>query len=506
MINQQLVFRFSHDGDEYNIATSSFMFTESGDYKTAQGSIDGNKSLSSTKEMGLFLWGNRSEYQFSDIWILNESQSINNTAGQYDDLLDMLRDTEVELFVAEIDGKGESEYSDWVKVGEYLVDRVRNSGDNHIVISLLTKLVLMDRNTETQYFDSALVYAPNQNQPRPICLGLTYNAPGKLVDDTTNEWEFHDENTIGNVIYAYDDYDVFNEGVDFVEGAIAATGGYGINLSSPAAGKITALVNGGKYSGNTTNLINRMIPKLLIDYSGIDISDIDTTSVDDINTEWDGRCGVYISTPTNVRDIVENLNIAHCGYTKINSSGQISFDWLKEPTGTAAYEIDEYYIAEGVTIEPDGAPGLSDGVASNRNWHVFTDGDVAPSVAQDEKDLVTQAYQNYYRSSTTTGGGSAFDDYYAHARNGCYIGTLSSNASKTEDLITHLETIYATKKQLYTFDIIVHDLVTAMQMNIGDELKITWPRFGLDAGKNVIIKKIIYNDILNRRLKVTGWG
>jgi len=52
----------------------------------------------------------------------------------------------------------------------------------------------------------------------------------------------------------------------------------------------------------------------------------------------------------------------------------------------------------------------------------------------------------------------------------------------------------------------VSDLLTAMTMNIGETIEVIYPRWGLEAGKNLIIKKIEYNDLLNRKIKITGWG
>jgi len=131
---------------------------------------------------------------------------------------------------------------------------------------------------------------------------------------------------------------------------------------------------------------------------------------------------------------------------------------------------------------------------------------VASGVSQSDKDKVTREFQSYYRSPTTTGGGDAFDDSYAHARNGEYIKTYGANANKITQLITHLEELYATKRHNYEFTINVSDLLTAMTMNIGETIEVIYPRWGLEAGKNLIIKKIEYNDLLKRKIKITGWG
>jgi len=260
MGEKQLLFRFTHSGTQYNLSTASFMFADGGDIKTAYGVIDGGKPLSLLKKMGVFVWGNQSEYGFSALWIMNEIQNINDTAGKYDVLLDLPRDTAVELFVCDIDGNGESDASAWNKRGEYHVDAVRNEGDDYIVISLQSKLVLMDKNTEHKYYSSSLVYVDNREQPRPICLGVTFNVPAKLVNDLTDEWEFHDESAAANVIAAYDDYDQWVEGTDFTEGTISSTGGYGINLTSPAFGKVTAFFSGAIYLSNLLILPQHIIP------------------------------------------------------------------------------------------------------------------------------------------------------------------------------------------------------------------------------------------------------
>lgn len=495
MIEKHLVFRFTYDSTEYNISTSSFLFTESSDAKIAYGDINDANELSINKEMGCFVWGTQSSHEISELWIINSLSHPASSSGKYDDLLNMPRDTEVSVYVAEVPRLTDSDFDDWELVGTYHIDTVRNSGENFIVLSMVSKMVYLDKNTSNGNYSDTLEYDGNQGQSRPISIGHFYNAPLKFVDDLDNIFEANNESDALTIDAAYDNYDPFVLTTDYTVEAIVDTGGYGINLVNPPVGVITADINGGDYNG------------LLTEYAGLDVSDIDEDSLDDIDTDWGGDYGAYISEPSNIRNLVEQFIIAHCGYIYINQSGQLAFGYLKLPAVTADYTASQYYISsDGVDIEPDTAPGLSDGVASMKNWHVFTEGDVEGTVPIVDRDKVTKDFQSYYRSAVTTSGSDTFDDFYAHARNGDYIETLCADSDKAEDLITHLETLYDEPRKFYSFEIIVSDLLTAMTMNIGKTIELTWPRWGLDSGKNLLIAKIDYSNLLQRKIKIVGWG
>lgn len=471
------------------------------------GDIPSDKPIAWSKEMGFFVWGRQSKQTVGDLWLFNESQSQQGDApGRYDDLLlGQSRDSKLEYFIVN-DG---NEFSSATKVGEYLIDSVSNPASNYIVVTVVDKLTKIDKNTEHLYFDNALPFVDNREQPRPIVIGRCNQMPLTLIDDVNNRYEVHFESTVNNLIDVYDTADVFVYPVDYSKGT-DAEGGYGVDLANPVSttGVITAHCNGGEYSSNSTRTFNIFCPYLLVTIGGMDAGDINTTSLSAVHSEWNFKYCAFIPNGQNIRQILEQAMLGHCGYVYQNNDGEITFDWVKPPAVTADHELNSINIeSNGIKIKLDNAQGLSDGVAWRKNWHVFSYSEVKDvGITEEERQIATKEFVYYYRSSTTTSGSPTFHDTYAHARHGDYIQTLIDATNDGVNLITHLEDeLYDVERHFYEFGRLSASPLESLAIQLGETIQLNDPRF-FPSGKNTLITRIEGKSMLSNIIEFETWG
>lgn len=470
------------------------------------GDIPGDKKIAWSKQMGFFVWGRQSKQSVGDLWLFNESLTEQGKGpGRYDDLLlNQSRDATIEYFIVN-DG---DDFSTASEKGVWLIDSVKNPDENHIVISVVDKLAKLDKNTTHEYFDKSLPFTENRLQPRPIFVGYCNQVPIPLVDDANNRFEMHQESTVSNVVSVSDSADPFSYPADYSKGVLAATGGYGVDLTNPFTGVVTLNGVGALQGGVATSLYLRFARYLLEDIGGLDVSDIDTTSLANINTGWSFmQYGVYIPSGQSIREIIEHSMVGHCGYVYQKNNGDIYFDWVKKPDVTADHVLDEINIeSQGIRIKLDRAAGLSDTAWSRRNWHVFTYEEIKDvGISENLKKQASSEYVYKYTSSVTTGGGDVFHDTYEHARNGEPIRTLNTKSDDHEKLIDHLEDLYDVERHFYEFERLSPSASEALDYELGETMELNDPRF-FPSGKNTLVTKIEGEDMLSNIVGFETWG
>ena len=480
-----------------NVASSTYVTGTSGDMANTVFVGNITKSISIEKELGFFVFGNQSQTTISDLVFAND--------GIYDELLNNpVRDQSVIIEVIE---EGAA-YSTAVQVGEFIIDNVTNKDDDSITIKLATKLSLLDRNTIHSYFPATLPFVNNQEQPIPIAIGEVTQVAMPVVDDVQNRYHLTPDPVVGTVKFVKDRADplVLTTGYTIVD--IAETGGSGINLANNPNGTITASYIADDWEGISTKAADGFVGKLVIENLGIAHVNIDLVSLFDIDDELLYSYGIYIKTGTNVKQILDSLAVSYCGFHYQANNGKIVFDWMRAPSVTATTDIDSIGLASGIKVSIDTAPGLSDAVTSKKNWHVFGYDDVRDidGLSEDDKQIVSSEFVNNVRADTTLNNQATYHQSYAHARNGDYINTLSVNVHGATGLLSQQATLYDDARYFYDFDFLSDDVMTLLELELNDTIKLTHNRYGLDAGKNMRLVKIKIKDILKNESQLVGWA
>lgn len=441
------------------------------------------------------------------------SLTIINSDGSLDDMLGgSFRDGRVNCFIVQ-----RGEVDTVINIGEFIIETIENNDDDSITLKLADKLVLLDKNTPNNYFPATIPFSDVANTPQPIAIGTCFQVPVVMFDKLQNRYQLHQGATVFNAgVTVRDRLSPLTLNVDYtIESPIAETGGIGYNLNSPADGVVTVQIAGStvEYQGTTglnTKWFNTFCKYLLVDLGGLPVSDFDHWSADQVHNNFGFRYGRWIEEPENIRELLDSVCDAHCGYHQQKNDGKIHFDWLKAPssTDTATLTCTEANIEGGVKIEIDTAPGLSDTVVNGRNYHVFSWEEIkniGSPVTAERKQWAIREYRYKKTSTTTTSGGNAFDDTYAHARNGCPLKLYSTNPNDAEAFIQHLESLYALQRKFYTFTVIFDDLNQFANLSLGDIVMLRYRRYDLMPGKKLTIVRIEM-DITQRKIKIKAWG
>lgn len=308
---------------------------------------------------------------------------------------------------------------------------------------------------------------------RPLLFGECHNISPVLIDSTVNEYMVHN-GSIESII------EVRDNGVPVSFTPDLANGKF--RLNQQPAGTITASAQGAKpttlSSGSTyTNKIGDIIYSLMIDWGNAATRpvalDIDTASVVQFNTDHPQPVGIYLEDRQNVLDVCNQLAASVGARLYVNRAGKISLVQLSLPwagattaTVTAADMVDH-------TLEPkqmvDVAAGTKIGYC--KNWTV-QDG-LTTGLIQEHVAL----FGEEWLSMTAT-------DSTAAANYNLYTdpSLIETNLLVASDALAEANrrlAIFSTQRKVFKFT----GLPTLSNVNLGDYVQVTHPRFGLSGGK-----------------------
>jgi len=487
----------------FNVATSTYVTGTTGDLPNTVFSGDILKSISLEKELGFYIHGNESKTTVSSLYLANEAQA--DGTGKFDSLLTPnLINTLISFSIIE---EGAA-YSTAVQIGEFVVEDVTNPENDQIKIDLIDKISALDKNTVHEHFPNTITFENNRDQPEPWNIGYVNQFAMPMVDDVNNIYEMTQESAVNSITDVKDRADPLIITTDWVEVAVTDTGGRGIDLNSPSDGTITASFIGKNYNTKVTNTFEGFVGKLLVDIAQIPASDIDFTTAAAIDVDLVYKYGISIPQGTNIKDILDNLVASHCGFYYQKNDGTIAFGVLSAPTTTSVFDVTSIDLEDGVFLESDQAPNLSDGVAAKKNWHVFSYDEVRDigGLSKEDKQTVSSDFAEYARSTITAAGGRVFAGPYAHARNGDYIESLLTDLSSAYGLLGQYEAIYSEARSFYTFGYLSDDIINNLTLELNDVFNLTYGRYGLENGKYLRIMAIKFDDVLKGKMKIRGWG
>jgi len=497
--------------NKYYFASQTYTTKSTDTLANVQFKGDLTKAFSLEKILGFFVHGTQSSTNVGSFTLANET-------GRYDELIDLkIRDARIVFKIVDEDAS----YDTAVQVGEYLIDQFKNNGDTEVVLSMTDKIALLDKNTVHSFFPETLPFVNNRKVAQPIPLGYVYQADIPVVDGSTGKYQCIPEYfsvvdaAIFNANHAIRDRaDPFVVTTDYVAlfDIAPVELAIGIDLVNAPDGTITADYLGFRYDRSGTpifpNLFNGFIGKLLVESGGFDAADIDFISAATLQTALGYNYGYYVKTPTNIKSILDAAVASHGGFYYQNNDGKIVFDYLQEPDVTSTFDINSINQKTGISVEMDLAPGLSDTVNARKNVYVFSYDDVRDvgGLSEEDKQAASREYAIQAKSPVTLAGNRAFDEAYAHARNGYEIPTILVNQADADGLVTQLEDLYGQVRKIYTVKYEEDNVLNMLQRELNETINIKHNRFGLDAGKNLRIISIKISDISKNQIEIRAWG
>jgi hypothetical protein len=201
--------------------------------------------------------------------------------------------------------------------------------------------------------------------------------------------------------------------------------------------------------------------------------------------------GMWSGNRPLLREALETLLDALLGGYYVDANDVLHLAQLPVPSAS----ISAATIAAGdileLSVEDDTAPGLTDFYQVDENYapHAETEIDgthytTDPTLAAYLRTPAT----DFRRETLTTYGGSALSTYYSHARNGApqRLALTRSGASVISQLID-IQGHWLVRRRFFKATV-RRSAIDARRPS--DVVTITWPRFGLSAGKPVAIVDI----------------
>jgi|GEM_PF-6374920 hypothetical protein len=369
------------------------------------------------------------------------------------------------------------------------VERVVLDGERHLEVYLKDATKLLDKPIQDNLFPASETsitgsgtntYYALENQPRPICFGNTVKSIKPVsAKRSNNEYICHDEDV-------YTIQTVYDNGVSVTYTHY----GEGFTLSTDPAGIITVTLRGQENNANTNRIryFNEVIDYLLDVRESISYSSSDVSS---INSDKGYNYQYYQDNNTNrtIREVIQWLSDSHSGWFYADEDGVIRFGYLDEPAVSQDVEIGQYDVIGNIKVFDDTAPNIKTRVGGNRNWYVLNADDIASSVTQQVRLELSSQWQN------VTEGASSLDSFYTDT--GEVHDALCSLAD-AQDEADHVTDLYSQRRKFYQF-------TSAVDAEIGQTVELTYPRFGLDSGVNLLVlgREI---DFINNTYTLTLWG
>lgn len=238
---------------------------------------------------------------------------------------------------------------------------------------------------------------------------------------------------------------------------------------------------------------------------------VDTAATDALEAVADYRLAHYAQTDETLLSILRRTMDGWCGWLVPKLDGELTVGRLELPAATASLTLTDAHIIS-VTRTLDTAKGLTTRLAGRRNHRVHADGDIASSVSAALKAELMTEYT--IRSAQPSVARVGFSASFVRA------DTVSKNVQQADGApaqITFLQedddlqseigrvgTLERDQHWFYTVECVLAAVISEA-IEPRQTIEIVWPRYGLDAGRNLFCIGVT-SGFWSRRLKLYFWG
>lgn len=351
-----------------------------------------------------------------------------------------------------------------------------------------------------------------RDSPKPLMYGTVYQVPAVQANAYDLIYQVNDGSVASIIVYdgavpltAGADY----ETLEFLQAAGVSGGTYAtclalglFKLGSPPSKVITADVvetetAPTRYAGA---IVRRILEK-----AGIDQQRVDATSADAIDADAPYECGIWINDTMNAIDAVSAVLASVGGWMVPNHLGVFTFGRMDEPETTAASTIDydtDIILADGgdisITANPDtdgGLPSWRVIVSYARVYQTQDGASVHGCVDEDFRGFVAKQSREIKVESTVT---RTRHPLSTEMRIETVLAIITDAASEAARRLA----MYSVRRDLIDVSIPAAD---AAAKTLGSTTKLKLPRFGYEAGRNMVVIGR-EDDLTNERVKLTLWG
>lgn len=211
----------------------------------------------------------------------------------------------------------------------------------------------------------------------------------------------------------------------------------------------------------------------------------------------------YIDKPVTALSVLREAADAFCGWITSNRIGQLVFGKVAQPDTLGEITLDDTVIIGEIVVSDDLAKGLTLRLSGRRNNSPHAATDIASSVT----DQMRAELQTEMTATVTAApelGGGAVSAAYVQAINAPARATMLQAIDQLQAEANRVATLWRVPRRFYTVTALLDDAI-ADGMEPGKTVTLRWPRYGLDAGRQLLVVAV-RSRFFSRRVDFTLWG
>lgn len=252
-------------------------------------------------------------------------------------------------------------------------------------------------------------------------------------------------------------------------------------LGGAPAGAITADVVQGATAADRTAA---QVMLALADIAGI--TDIDTAAFTALGAANSAEIGLWVDSERDIASCMDDVARSVGAWWGFDRFGRLTCGRLEAPTGTPLQTYTRTEIldrGQGLERMAGEIPAYRVTLRYRRNWQPLSDADLAGSVSVEDRASLAQEWR------TVTATDASVQTTHLLASE-VEVETLLVDAAAAQAEADRRLTLCSVRRDVYRVPL---SSGYATARDLGDEIRLTVPRFGLDAGANAIVLGITEN-------------
>lgn len=217
------------------------------------------------------------------------------------------------------------------------------------------------------------------------------------------------------------------------------------------------------------------------------------------------RVADYITQPATVLGTLGKLLDGCCGWVAAGRDGRLRFGQLRAPErsreANPRLELSRRNVV-AVRVEDDLAKGLSLRLAGRRNHTPHRDADLI-STASEAWRSELQAEWGAVVEAASRAQVPAVAAAYVAARDAPAVETLLQEPGELQAEANRVATLFRQRRRFY--HVTSFDESGAGGAELGEVVRLTWPRFGLEGGRPLMVVRV-RSGFFSNQVELTLWG
>lgn len=343
---------------------------------------------------------------------------------------------------------------------------------------------------------------------KPKLFGQVFNIPPVLVNTSKLTYQVND-GAVLDIAAVYDRGASVTKSTNYATGALlqaasVSAGTYStcfaeglFRLGTTASGQITAdVTQGASAAARTTAQILRQIALL----AGLPASEVSAADVAALDAQNSAVLGIWIdSDSTTLQSAMDQVAASIGAWYGFDGAGVLRMGVLTAPAGTPVLELRDYDVGDKVERRPardNNIPSWRATVNHTRNWTVQT---------SDLAGVVTAPRRAYLALATRAAEAkdTAVKTKYLLAADVTVDSLLTTEAAAGAEAARQLA-LQKVRRDIFEVPVSIN-ILTNNSLLFMDVVRLTLPRFGLDAGK--LFRLIgVRIELSGSRAILTLWG